>query len=267
MNNQAEGRSEALGSGRREREATLDVLDALCDHVCVLDADGRILSVNRAWRDFAIANVARPNTVDVGANYFAVCERVAGDDAAMAQEALGGLRAVMDGSDEVFTLEYPCHSPDTKRWFELRATKVRDVVPPRLVLFHRHITRRTLGRQALRLQEEVVQRMSEGVCLVRASDLVILTANERLEQMFGYGRGELDGASVARLECAPSMTFDEVVRRVGELIDRSCEATYEAECARTDGTRFWCRIRTSCFEHPEHGLVWISVHDDITAGR
>jgi PAS domain S-box-containing protein len=267
MNDQADTRSEALEPDRKGTESALDVVDALCDHVCVLDADGRIVSVNRAWRDFAIANFARPATADVGTNYFAVCEQVVGDDAAMAREALRGLRAVIDGSNEEFTLEYPCHSPETKRWFELRATKVRDSTPPRLVLIHRNITHRTLGRQALSLQQEVLQRMSEGVCLVRASDLVILTANERLEQMFGYGRGELEGASVGRLECTPSVTFGEVVRRVGELIDRSGEATYEAECTRADGTHFWCRIRTSCFEHPEHGLVRISVHDDISEAR
>jgi PAS domain S-box-containing protein len=267
MNNQVRGRSVAPGSDRKGIEAALDVVDALCVHVCVLGADGRILSVNRAWRDFAIANFARPASAEVGANYFAVCEQVAGDDAPMAQEALRGLRAAMDGSDDVFTFEYPCHSPETMRWFELRATRVRDSVPPRLVLIHRNITRRTLGRQALRLQEEVLQRMSEGVCLVRARDLHILTANETLERMFGYGRGELDGVSMGRLDDARSVAFHDIVRSVADRIDTSGESTCDVECARTDGTRFWCRVRTSCFDHPQHGLVWISVHDDITEAR
>jgi len=34
------------------------VLDGLTAHVCLLDETGLILAVNRAWREFAVANGA-----------------------------------------------------------------------------------------------------------------------------------------------------------------------------------------------------------------
>ena len=36
---------------------------------------------------------------------------------------------------------------------------------------------------------------------------------------------------------------------------------------RKDGSRFWCSVSVSSFEHPAHGTVWTSVHSDMTARR
>ena len=38
--------------------ALASVLDGLTAHVCLLDETGLILAVNRAWREFAVANGA-----------------------------------------------------------------------------------------------------------------------------------------------------------------------------------------------------------------
>ena len=48
--------------------------DALPEHICVLDETGTIVAVNKAWREFAVANGADPRRTDEGANYMAVCE-------------------------------------------------------------------------------------------------------------------------------------------------------------------------------------------------
>ncbi|MCA1573652.1 MAG: hypothetical protein LC770_03770, partial [Acidobacteria bacterium] len=45
-------------------------LDALSEHIAVLDAEGAIVFVNRAWREFAAANSLHPEGLAKGANYF-----------------------------------------------------------------------------------------------------------------------------------------------------------------------------------------------------
>ena len=50
-------------------------IDALAEHIAVIDADGQIFTVNKAWRDFGAANGADPSTILEGANYLKVCDR------------------------------------------------------------------------------------------------------------------------------------------------------------------------------------------------
>lgn len=105
----------------QERELRA-ALDALSQHIALLDGRGRVLIVNRAWREFAADNGGDPEAVGVGANYLEVCDRARGPDAASAREFGGGLRDVLEGRCESFEFEYPCNSPDEERWFVGRVT-------------------------------------------------------------------------------------------------------------------------------------------------
>ena len=99
------------------------VLDALTDHIAVLDANGVIVAVNAAWQRFACDNAAPPLIASgVGLNYLEVCRGAADRGDATACEVLAGLRAVLAGDCPEFALEYPCHAPKEERWFRVRAT-------------------------------------------------------------------------------------------------------------------------------------------------
>ena len=94
-----------------------NVLDALLDQIAVVDRDGVILAVNRAWRDFAAANGGPPATARwVGLNYLSVCGRATDESDDDASAAAAGIRAVLSGEASTFELEYPCHSPAQRRW-------------------------------------------------------------------------------------------------------------------------------------------------------
>ena len=41
----------------------------------------------------------------------------------------------------------------------------------------------------------------------------------------------------------------------------------EVRNIKKDGTPFWCHAHVSTFEHSQHGTVWVSVHEDITARK
>jgi len=111
----------------RDAERLQAVLDSLPEHVAVLDADGRISMVNRAWRDFACGNGdPQLRGSGPGSNYLDACVVDAGaPDADYAGRANDGIRAVLEGRDEHFSMEYPCHSPDEQRWFVMHVGPIR----------------------------------------------------------------------------------------------------------------------------------------------
>jgi PAS domain S-box-containing protein len=170
------------------------MLDALTDHICLLDASGIILAVNEAWRDFAAANAPLNRNLGEGANYFSICEAATGADASIARQALDGLKAVARGDIPEFTLEYPCHSPEVQRWFELRAVRVGKSDSVRLVLTHRNVTHQKQATLALRASEEryrtVVEDQTEVICRFRA-DGTFLFVNEVYCRFFGKSTSEL----------------------------------------------------------------------------
>ena len=109
----------------RERERfSREVLDSLVAPTAVLEPDGTIVAVNRAWERFGEAGAADPETSGVGANYLDVCER-AGSIAGLA--AAEGVRAILRGVRDEFEMDYPCHPPGSEGWYSLRVTPLSGV--------------------------------------------------------------------------------------------------------------------------------------------
>ncbi len=135
---------------REYQQFLLSTLDALSAHVAILDENGVILEVNAAWRRFADANDLVAADYGLGANYIEVCESAEGECAPAAVAVAQGIRAVLAGRQEEFSLEYPCHSPSEKRWFLVRVTRFHWEGPRRVVVAHENITERRLMEDALR---------------------------------------------------------------------------------------------------------------------
>jgi PAS domain S-box-containing protein len=139
---------QALAASERFARATVD---ALTTEMAILDEGGAIVAVNQAWRQFAEENGQSPLAVGLGVNYLAVCDRASGEDAELAAAAARGIRRVMSRERDEFYLEYPCHSPQTERWFAMRVTRFGSEGVTRFVVAHENITAR---RIAARLERE-----------------------------------------------------------------------------------------------------------------
>ena len=100
-------------------------LDALVDNAAVLDAQGVIVMINLAWRQYALAYSPLPGQMpthsDVGSNYLAVAEHSYGA-LDYASRAVNGIRAVLSGKVDSFTLRYPCHTPRQQFWYTMKVT-------------------------------------------------------------------------------------------------------------------------------------------------
>lgn len=136
---------------------TSAILNSLSAEIVVTDHRGVIVSANEAWREFADCNGADAVTcAPIGVNYLDVCEKaaLAGDENAI--EALEGIRQVLNDAKPSFTMEYPCHSPDTRRWFVMRALPLKDRTGG-VVITHQDVTPRRLSEQRLRETQRIAR--------------------------------------------------------------------------------------------------------------
>lgn len=108
-------------SSMRDVRRLQGVLDALPEHVAVLDPEGVIVLVNRSWRQFAELNGDELLTSGPGADYLEVCRTGADLDPDVVP-IHDGIREVLDGTRSHFAVQYPCHSADEHRWFLMQAS-------------------------------------------------------------------------------------------------------------------------------------------------
>lgn len=141
---------------------TRSILDSLPAHIAVIDKSGVIVSVNRAWEKFASENCIEEklSLTGIGQNYLAVCENSKSFDG-QTEMIVKNLYEVLDGKLEAFAVEYPCDSPDTKRWFLLQASALKSEVGG-AVISHINITDRKLAELELRNSEEFSRSIFEN---------------------------------------------------------------------------------------------------------
>lgn len=116
------------------------IIDCMPQHIAVLDGQGRIAMVNKAWREFSVANNG-PANFCIGDFYGSVC----GLEASECPPELtpNAILDVINGRLSGISLEYPCHSPTEQRWFSLNISPLTGSEPG-AVVSHTNITARKL---------------------------------------------------------------------------------------------------------------------------
>jgi len=242
------------------------VVDALTTRLAILDADGCIISVNRAWRDFGLSQQADPASVGVGANYLGVCDAVKGDrDAAVARRFADGIRAVFRGQRAMFEMEYDCLGGGERRWFVGRVTRFPGGDPVRVVVAHEDVTDRKISESAVRRQAEVLEQIHDAVVVMDLGG-VITAWNAGATRIYGYSASEAIGRHITFLHFR-----DEGPRHLDQMLGPLMrDGTRELELRRRTKSGDEIYVQTSMSVLRDEvgepvGLIGYSV--DITARR
>ncbi|WP_336022714.1 hypothetical protein [Halobellus salinisoli] len=111
--------------------------------VAVLDTYGDIVEVNQAWKAFGERNGVSKEYTSVGKNYVAISEQA---DDIYGERVATQLRRLLSDEQTGFTVVYPCHSPNQKRWFRLYATAVSFGGGQYYLLVHQQLDRDSPSR-------------------------------------------------------------------------------------------------------------------------
>jgi len=194
-------------------------VDALAANIAILNADGEILFVNRAWRNFARSNNTDPALVGEGCNYFTLCGNARGGESAEAAQFAAGIRAVIRGEIDFYTQEYPCHSPEENRWFVGRVTRFPAPGDQRVVVAHENITqRKQLEKDNFELQRQL-HRQDKEESLGRMAGAIAHHYNNLLFAVMGNLELAMDDAGDSPTGHTLKLAMDSAVK-AAELSNR-----------------------------------------------
>ena len=275
---------EAVEKRARDSELlAVAILDSISAHVCVLDAAGKIILVNKRWRDFYDGNSVQPDARNyfIGANYLESCDAASGlysDEAAPMAE---GIRRVMRGECDDFTLEYPCHSPSGQRWFSARVTRFQGD-SGYVVVAHELITERKLAEFDLKARltaEEALRRANETLRAVVQSgpgalyqaelsarghgQILFLMGDQKV--FLGYDADDWNARGFVRslLHPADVTAFGQILTCVRH--GRTCVAEYRLRCK--DGHFAWIRDSANGVARKDGGYTVSGYAQDISAEK
>lgn len=161
-------------------------------------------------------------------------------------------------------------TPKGIRWVRCGKVPVKDADGnvASIIGFAVDITEQKQVEGALRFQSEVVANLTVGVAVIRAADGVIVYANPRFEEMFGYDSAELAEMNSSGLYAPTNgKSAEEIQEEIATALDNYSVWSGEIQTAKRDGTIFWCRVGISASGTPQVGTVWIAVYDDITGQK
>ena len=166
------------------------ILDTLPANIALLDAEGVIVSTNKAWRDFACANAMQDANHGIGRNYLAVCDQATGDSVRDAARVSSGIRAALAGTSKSFSLEYPCDTPAGTRWF-LFTVMTLNAEPTGAVIMHLETTDKKRGEEDLRRFAAAMDASPDGIFLIDRREMRFVHVNDAACHMHALDRDQL----------------------------------------------------------------------------
>ncbi len=164
-------------------------LDALTGRIAILDADGFIIAVNKAWRSFHPSGGVGDTQMELGANYLENCEIPA------LRDRLQNIAA--DGRNS-FKVPYKLDTCGGSRWYQATVATFKQSEFVRIVVAHEDVTEVVESResiadlhtQLISLQEEERQRIASELHNSTAQYLVAASLNmARLKNCVGASDG------------------------------------------------------------------------------
>ena len=232
-----------LEESERCAHATVNALSA---HLTILDDDGTIIAVNHAWQAFARSNGAKDPHFFVGVNYLKLCDYSQGIHSEGAAEFAQGIRSVMSGKCEQFTLEYPCNSPSENRWFLGKVTRFPGEGRLRLVISHEDITGPKQAEEAIRESEERL-RLAQGAANAGAWEWNLLTNknawSEKLWHLYGLEPDSCEPSFETWLQSVHPDDRARVERAVTEAASSKTDLNAEWRVFLPDGEKRWLMSR------------------------
>lgn len=242
-------------------------LDGLSANIAMLDETGKIILVNKAWREFASENGETPNNVSENINYLDVCDNASGKFNKEAKPFAEGIRRVISGELPYFSMQYPCNSPKKERWFLGKVTSLAAKGKKQIVISHENITELKLAQKQIIASEKKYKSTFNSAPLsifISNKNGKIIEVNKRVCELLGYTLTEIVNKNIA------DITYHEDIKLSKKTIKQSVskEAEYFSIVKRylhKNGNIIWGNVSIKSFFDESGNFVYnMGIVEDIT---
>jgi PAS domain S-box-containing protein len=213
------------------------VLSSLEAHIAVMDATGKIISINSAWSKAAIDNHrAVLERTPVGDNLINEYIIETSEGSEYAAQALSGIRSVFSKELVSYELAYPCFVDDKDCWFLLKVMNFESN-EPMVVMSHVDITEiKKVSREIEKSERkfyDLFESMQDGVYKSTQSGRFV-EVNTAMVSMLGYKSKE----ELLSVNIKSDLYFNESERE--EAINQRLKSGSEVfRLKRKDGSEIW----------------------------
>ncbi|MBK1720147.1 PAS domain-containing sensor histidine kinase [Thiocystis violacea] len=194
------------------------VLDALPSQIAVLDKYARVVAVNRAWREFSERQAVRDAIRDgLGLNTRAVCHLSDDFPSEAVRAAAMGIQEVIHRQRPVFSLEYPCHTPQRKRWFLMRVFPLEGEQEGAVVAYLDITERHLAEEEARRARDALAQVARLNAVGILASSLI----HELVQPLSSAGFYCSAASQLAQGPAANPGRLVDVIQRIDDQVHRA----------------------------------------------
>ncbi|WP_391558926.1 SpoIIE family protein phosphatase [Robertmurraya sp.] len=142
---------------KKNKRFSQAVIDSQIYQIAIINQLGDIISTNFSWKHFCKENNGNIEKCDIGNNYFTMSP----------SEIAKGIKDVLSGKLNIFSYEYPCHSPLEIRWFNMDVTPLIVNEESRkidgAVITHKNITERKLLELSLQKDLKLAKSIQESI--------------------------------------------------------------------------------------------------------
>jgi two-component system, cell cycle sensor histidine kinase and response regulator CckA len=219
------------------------------DLLCIADMDGKFLRLNKEWEStlgYDIDELLNHNLI-----YYVHPEDIPETQAKLSQ--LGKQQEVLN-----FVNRYRCKD-GSYRWIEWRSSPVGD----RIYSAARDITDRKLAEAAQKKSEEqyktLFEQANDAIIIMTQDEEIILKANIRALEMYGFTREEFIGMSMKKI----SHDFESCEAQIARTLEQGFIRNIECIHYRKDGTQLNVLVNASVIEFNDKQVI-LSINRDIT---
>jgi diguanylate cyclase (GGDEF)-like protein/PAS domain S-box-containing protein len=253
---------EQLRNSETIRQAA--ILNALPAYIALLNAQGLIISVNEGWQQFAHTNIFIDRKNSVGTNYLEICGQAIANNAVEAHQVADGIRSVLEGREQSFMIEYPCHSPTQQQWFLMTVTPLANSHTGGAVVMHVNITPRKQAEERLRNLALAMDGTTDAIYLIDRATMKYVHVNDAACHMHDKQRDQLIVMSPWKVNLTNRAGLESIY---DELITSGLPAKpIEFMRMLSDGSQIWVELRQQA-ELSEERWKIIIVERDITERR
>lgn len=251
-----------------ERQSS--ILNALPPNVVLLNEMGKIIAVNDSWRRFTIANNLGIPKYGVDYSYQAISEKATGVDEQTSLEIGKGIKDVISGTAEEFSLEYSCIINKKKTWFHLIVAPLTDKTKKGAVVLHIDITDRKRAEEGRQQSEANLRTIFENtdVAYVLFNAMhKIISFNAKADELCIEQSGKSLKVGSNGFNFFPKDKIPNVKKAIERVLNNGM-ISYEASYVLKDGNVKWYDVKwVAVADKNGANIGFILAFNDITGRK